>query len=101
LQALVEADEEVKFRVALEDGGGSDRAAVATGERNAGRIRPDELAGFRVELAEVDPGPEGAEGEMGAPVQRIDAERVNGVEIVAILRHQIPWGWIAAGVLSE
>jgi len=38
--------------------GGFDRAAVAAGERNAGRIRADELAGFRVELNELDPGPE-------------------------------------------
>ena len=64
------------------------RAAVAARERDAGRIRADKLSGFRVELAQLDAGPEGAKGEIGAPVRRIDAERIDGVEIVAVLRHQ-------------
>ena len=72
----------------LEDRGGFDCASVAAGERDARGVGADELAGFRVEFAELDPGPEGAKGEVGAPVRRIDAERVDGVEIVAIPRHQ-------------
>src|ERR1700677_4064722 len=88
LAALVEADEEEELAIVLEDRGSFDRAPVATGERDARRIRADELAGFRVELAQLDAGPERAEGEEGAPVRRIDAEGVDGVEVVAIPRHQ-------------
>ena len=41
-----------------------------------------------IEPAQLDPGPEGAEGEVSAPIRHIDAERVDGVEIVAIFRHE-------------
>ena len=68
LAALVEADKEGELTVTLEDRGRLNRAAMATRERDAGRIRADELAGLRVELAQLDPGPEGAKGEIGAPV---------------------------------
>ena len=68
LAALIEADEEGELAVTLEDGRGFDGAAVATGKRDAGRVRADELAGFRVEFADLDAGLEGAKGEVGAPV---------------------------------
>jgi hypothetical protein len=87
LAALVEADEEIELPVMLEQRRGLDRAAVATGDGDRERIRTDELAGFRIELAELDPGPERAEGEPGAPLRRINPERVDGVEVVAVLRH--------------
>src|ERR1700678_184590 len=88
LAALVEADEEGELAIVLENRGGLDRASVATGERDARRVRTDEPARFRVELAQLDAGPERAEGEEGAPVRRIHAEGVDGVEVVAIPRHQ-------------
>ena len=81
---------EVEFRVVLENQGAASIAPPSLDWRAACATHPpgDELARFRVDLAKFDPGPEGAEGEVGAPVRRIDAERVDGVEIVAIFRHQ-------------
>src|SRR5271156_919256 len=88
LAALVEADEKVELPVMLEERRGLDPASVATGYVDMERIRTDELASFRIELAELDPGPERAEGEPGAPLRRVNPERVDGVEVVAVLRHR-------------
>src|ERR1700722_1399198 len=68
LAALVEADEEDEFPVMLEDRGSLDRAAVAAGKCDARRAGTDELARLRVELTQLDAGPEGAKGEISAPV---------------------------------
>src|SRR5580692_743840 len=68
LAALVEAHEEGELAIMLEDRGSFNRAPVATGERDAWRVSTDELAGLRIEFAQLDPGPEGAKGEIGAPV---------------------------------
>src|SRR5260370_28829038 len=76
--ALVETDEEIEFLRMLQDRRGLDRAAArARSERDGGRAGITQLAGLRVELAQLDPGPEGAVAEVRAAVRKVDAERVD------------------------
>src|SRR3984885_5677279 len=62
LAAPIEADEEGELAVMPDNGRGLDRAPMAAGQRDAWRVRADELARLGVEFAELDPGPEGPEG---------------------------------------
>jgi hypothetical protein len=86
---LVEADEEDEFPVMVENRGRfACAASLAVSKRDARCIRAQQLARFRVELTQLDAGPEGAKGGIGAAVYRINPEWIDDVEIVAILRHQ-------------